>query len=431
MADNTVLNSGSGGDTVASDDIAGIKYQRVKLIHGADGVNDGDVANGNPLPVDDAGGSLTVDNAALSVTGGGVESGALRVTIANDSTGVVSIDDGGGSLTIDGTITANAGTGDYLSIFGHTRNEAFKESACIGGELDDTATTAATEGNVSPARITAQRGLHANLRNNAGTEIATSGAPLRVDPTGTTTQPVSDAGGTLTVDNAALSVTGGGVESGALRVTIANDSTGVVSVDDNGGSLTIDGTVTANAGTGDFSSVGNVAHDGVDSGSPVKLGCKAIAHGSNPTAVAAADRTDWYANRAGVPFVMGGHPNIVTETVKVTDANGAQNDIAIATVAGGLKIVVTRVTMIADNANTGDVRCLVGFGATTIPAPSTAGVAAILGEHPGIPAGGGATFGDGSGILGVGADGEDLRYTCTDPVGGNLTISVSYFTVES
>ena len=33
---------------------------------------------------------------------------------------------------------------------------------------------------------------------------------------------------------------GGGVEAGALLVTIANDSTGVLSIDDNGGTLTVD-----------------------------------------------------------------------------------------------------------------------------------------------------------------------------------------------
>lgn len=42
--------------------------------------------------------------------------------------------------------------------------------------------------------------LHVNLRNNAGTETGISTTPIRVDPTGTTTQPVSDAGGSLTVD---------------------------------------------------------------------------------------------------------------------------------------------------------------------------------------------------------------------------------------
>lgn len=47
---------------------------------------------------------LTVP-APLSTTGGGSEATALRVTIANDSTGVVSIDDNGSSITIDGTVS--------------------------------------------------------------------------------------------------------------------------------------------------------------------------------------------------------------------------------------------------------------------------------------------------------------------------------------
>lgn len=51
MADNTTLNPGASGDVIASDDISGVKFQRVKLIHGADGTNDGDVARANPLPV--------------------------------------------------------------------------------------------------------------------------------------------------------------------------------------------------------------------------------------------------------------------------------------------------------------------------------------------------------------------------------------------
>ena len=44
--------------------------------------------------------------------GGGTEAAALRVTIANDSTGVVSVDDGGGALTVDGTVTANLSATD-------------------------------------------------------------------------------------------------------------------------------------------------------------------------------------------------------------------------------------------------------------------------------------------------------------------------------
>ena len=51
MADNTTLNSMTGGDAIAADDISSVKYQRIKLIHGADGVNDGDVSSANGLPV--------------------------------------------------------------------------------------------------------------------------------------------------------------------------------------------------------------------------------------------------------------------------------------------------------------------------------------------------------------------------------------------
>ena len=69
MADNTILNTGTGGDTIATDDIGGVKFQRVKLIYGVDGINSGDVATGNGLPTLDANSAAikaaveTIDNA--------------------------------------------------------------------------------------------------------------------------------------------------------------------------------------------------------------------------------------------------------------------------------------------------------------------------------------------------------------------------------
>lgn len=50
MADNVILNSGSGGESLATDEVSGAHYQRVKLIHGDDGDNDGDVSATNGLP---------------------------------------------------------------------------------------------------------------------------------------------------------------------------------------------------------------------------------------------------------------------------------------------------------------------------------------------------------------------------------------------
>ena len=72
MADNTAFNTGSGGDTLASDDIGGVKYERGKLIHGADGTNDGDIAKANPLPalITNTGRTeLRFSNSSITITG--------------------------------------------------------------------------------------------------------------------------------------------------------------------------------------------------------------------------------------------------------------------------------------------------------------------------------------------------------------------------
>lgn len=66
---------------------------------------------------------------------------------------------------------------------------------------------------------------------------------------------VSGAGFNITQFAGATVPIGAGVEATALRVTIATDSTGVVSIDDNGGSITVDGSVSVSgsvAVTGTF-----------------------------------------------------------------------------------------------------------------------------------------------------------------------------------
>ncbi len=179
-------------------------------------------------------------------------------------------------------------------------------------------------------------------------------------------------------------------------------------------------------GTGvKIEAVGDLDHDAPNAGgnNPAIAGAEAIAHGTNPTAVAAADVTKLYANRAGIPFVIGGHPNVVTVRANFTTS---QADQALVTVAGGLKIVVTRISALLSNAASVDVDVLIGFGASATP--TTTGV--VL-SHPDIAPGSGVVEGSGAGILGVGADGEDLRLTSGVPTGGSLDIVVSYYTIES
>lgn len=100
MADNTTLNTGTGGDVIATDDISSVKYQRVKIVEGADGVNDGDISATNPLPVVGTGYPVTVqtdvtrpadttaysaadalsDSTSAPVSGGFTFTGAARVS---------------------------------------------------------------------------------------------------------------------------------------------------------------------------------------------------------------------------------------------------------------------------------------------------------------------------------------------------------------
>lgn len=84
------------------------------------------------------------------------------------------------------------------------------------------------------------------LDSNGDIRVSVSGQPISVELTAGTAN-IGDVG-ILTVPGP-LSTTGGGTEAAALRVTLATDSTGLVSVDDNGGSLTVDGNVTANPAT--------------------------------------------------------------------------------------------------------------------------------------------------------------------------------------
>lgn len=90
MADNTTLNTGSGGDVIATDDISGVKYQRVKVNYGTDGFAT-DVDYATPLPVDatarsSATGTITTSTSTITLTG--AHGGAATVFISGTYSGV-------------------------------------------------------------------------------------------------------------------------------------------------------------------------------------------------------------------------------------------------------------------------------------------------------------------------------------------------------
>jgi hypothetical protein len=152
-------------------------------------------------------------------------------------------------------------------------------------------------------------------------ETGTAANPLRINPTGTTAQPVTDNGGSLTVDGtvtANIGTTNGLaldatltngtqksiVRGGAKGATAAADVTSTsidlnhqaldvlinntsIPVTDNGGSLTVDGTVTANIGTTNGLALDATLTNGTQ---------KSIVRGGAKGATAAADVTSTSIN---------------------------------------------------------------------------------------------------------------------------------------
>lgn len=156
-----------------------------------------------------------------------------------------------------------------------------------------------------------------------GTEAAALRVTVASDSTGVLS--VDDNGASLTVDNAALSVTGGGVELGALRVTLASDSTGVLSVDDNGGALTVDGTVTANLAAG-TNNIGDVDVLSIAAGDN-NIGNVDIVTMPNVT-LAAGTNTNEVVGDAAHDAAVAGNPVLVAGVAQNTDDTAPPNRVS-------------------------------------------------------------------------------------------------------
>lgn len=183
----------------------------------------------------------------------------------------------------------------------------------------------------------------------------------------------SGAGLPVSVGGAAA-VVGNGAAATAQRVTIANDSTGIVALTTSTASIgklasnagvtigavelaasqtlatvTTVGTVTTCTTVTTVTTVGTltgggVAHDGADSGNPIKVGAKATAALSGETLVSAADRTDAVSDLDGAiitrPHATLG--DVVSGNATNTDGTSTQ---CIAAAGANVKVYLTDVTI--------------------------------------------------------------------------------------
>ena len=339
MADNVAITAGSGTN-IATDDIAGVHYQRMKLVDG------------------------TLDATTAIAAGGGVEAGALRVTVASDSTGVLSVDDNGASLTVDGTVASTqSGTWSIRNQDGSGNNLT---SALRGSE----------------------RALSVQLVDGSGNQVTSFGGGTQYTEDG-----ASAGGETGTVflgvrNDAATSKTSADGDFSA----IATDSAGRVGIADLGGSVTVDGfttvggaayvrltdgtnTVSVNA-NGGLEVTGGVPHDSVDAGNPLKLGAKAESSITTVTNVADADRTDVYADINGV-LITKDHVSygdiIVT---RATDTGGTSTAFTAFGATASQRNYITTITVYNSSTTNGFVDLRDGAAGTviyTIPLPALGG----------------------------------------------------------
>lgn len=244
------------------------------------------------------------------------------------------------------------------------------------------------------------------------TSVTNSIAASLVDSTGvqysgSNPVPISDAGGSVTVDGTVAATQSGtwtlgansGVDIGDVDVTSVIPGTGASNLGKAEDAAHASGDVgvmaltvanesnTARAANNDYLPiasdtegnvriVGNRDHDAVDAGEVVKVG--GVARTSNPTAVASGDRVQFHADKLGRQLVRPVQMRDLTSTAYATLTNGSETTLF----AGATSTYHDLIYVLG--ANTSDVAVTVHLRASLagnilmslqIPASATAGVA--------------------------------------------------------
>lgn len=401
-------------------------------------------ASGVAVPVTDNSLSLTVDapvgtpvaarlsdgTAFLTTTSGrlSVDASGVPVPVTDNGT-TLSVDDGGGALTVDGTVGVTVGvgatdlgkaedaahtTGDVGIMALAVRQDA--DASLVGLDLDYSPLQVDATGRLKVV-VLGTATVSGTVTANAGTNLNTSALNLEATQAAINTKldTIDDWDETdrckVNLISAQVGVDGGSgvVSAKTVRVCLATD----VALPTGTNSL---GAVTqATASNFNAQVVGNVAHDAADSGNPIKVGGKAVNHGTSPSVVASGDRHDLLTTREGQLWVIPGHPNIKTFRENYT---AAQTDNELIAAAANKRIVLTFLQATVDNA------CTVDVGVTF-----EKGTATNLFDHPGVPRGGIWTVGTGSGVLAISDANQSITVTTEVATGGSVTIQGSYYEI--
>lgn len=231
----------------------------------------------------------------------------------------------------------------------------------------------------------------------------------------------------------AIATSTGTSNSGTQRVVLASDQTTVNVSATNVVSVSATNAINVNV-TGVLNPIlieGEVAHDAAASTvNPVVIGAVATAFGTATADVTLGDNTRVFATRGGSLFVLGGAPQTDTAFWEVTAAN---TNVMLIASAANQKIAVTEAGFYVGASVSVSETIRVGFGASTLPATSTAvgGVTGMLIDASAAPANSGYIRGGGMGVIGVSLDSQGIVMTNTVPTGGRVKVWMTYFKVAS
>jgi hypothetical protein len=277
------------------------------------------------------GGTQYTDGAATATPTGTVvmgTDGSNVYAIATDNGGnvgvniqnTVNVSDGGSSVTVDGTVTASqASSTAYKVIISDGTSDVPIDAAHADGETN-------TENHIDIGA----KGLYFN---------------------GTTWDRMR---GTI-ADGLLVNL---GSNNDITGTVTANAGTGTFTIGDGGSSITVDGTVSVTDG---LNIEGDVAHDSVDSGNPVKIGFQA--ENSFPTAVATGDRTNGISDLFGRQLVA--HVDAGMQVWKGANYSTQQTGADIWTPSAGKKICITYLAVSSYATTTGRVILWLGASGDT------------------------------------------------------------------
>jgi hypothetical protein len=354
VASNTVLDAGAGGDTVVT----------------KERTHDGDASKQQGVFLSGVSGSEGAYTFVDVDAGGGVEAAALRVTIASDSTGVLSVDDNGASLTVDNAgltelaaaINASSQVDVNIAASGATVPVSHAALTELAAAIN---ASSQLDVNVAAGGLTARAEDAAHVSGHEGVvmlAVRRDAAAVGSDTDGDYSTINVNASGRVytstTVDAALPAGTNNIGDVDVLSIAAGDNNIGNVDV------VTLPN-VTLAAGTNTNEVVGDAADDAATAGNPVLIGGVAVeTDGTDPTTVSAeGDAAYLRTDRSRNLLVNITHPRFWHVSA---DYGAAQTNVSVkASPGAGLSLYITDLVL-SNGATAGNITLLDGSGGTVL-----------------------------------------------------------------